>query len=400
MGNEPHARSTATPEALARFMATGWAEPAPRPRRIASSAPWCAARRRNLAAWFPEDWLVVPTGRPKTRAGDTEYPFRPGSDFAWLTSYHEPCAVVVLAPGDEGHHATLFMPRPVDRTTPRFFTDSRSGELWVGSRPGLDEVAATHGIATAPLDELPAYLKEAPPSSLRCLTGVDAPVDATVSELRTDMEDGGARDDALRRTLAHLRLVKDEYEIASIRQAVDATVRGFEDIAEELRAGRATSERWIEGTFRRRARSEGADVAYSVIVGAGAHACTLHWARNDGRLRPGELVLIDAGVESAHLYAADVTRTLPVSGRFDPTQREVYEAVWHAQQAALHACRPGNDFMAPHRAATTTLAAWLADRGLPLVPPDEAAEDTSSFSKRFTLHGTSHMLGLDVHDCA
>ena len=387
-----------TPSALAEFMATGWAEDLPQWAGPAAVAPWCAARRRRLSDRFPGDWLVVPTGRPKVRANDTDYPFRPTSDFAWLTGHYEPHAVLVLAPAPSGHEAILFVPARADRSSPAFFADRRDGELWVGRRPGPEEVGASLSIAVAPLDELATTVKAAARAGLRLLGEVDDSVDRIVAEVRGECDP--ELDEELRRVLAGLRLHKDDYEVASLQAAVDATVRGFEDVVRALPEAVATSERWVEGTFRRRARTEGNDLAYGVIAAAGAHACTLHWERNDGPVRLGDLLLLDAGVESHDLYAADVTRTLPVSGRFGEAQREVYEVVWSAQQAALAECTPGNDFGAPHRAAMRVIAAWLVDKGLLRCSLDEALGEPTAFHRRFTLHGTSHMLGLDVHDCA
>jgi Xaa-Pro aminopeptidase len=160
------------------------------------------------------------------------------------------------------------------------------------------------------------------------------------------------------------------------------------------------SERWVEGTFNRRARTEGNDVGYDTIAACGEHACTLHWVRNDGRVRKGDLLLLDAGVEGAELYTADVTRTLPVSGRFKPAQREVYELVWRAQKAGFAECRPGRPFLAPHHAAMRVMTEWLVEQGILATSVEEALDPEHKFHTRYTLHGTSHMLGLDVHDCA
>jgi Xaa-Pro aminopeptidase len=158
-------------------------------------------------------------------------------------------------------------------------------------------------------------------------------------------------------------------------------------------------ERWIEGTFFRRARAMGNDIGYDSIVGGGKHATTLHWIDNSGPITPGELVLLDMGVEGRNLYTADVTRTLPVDGRFTDLQRELYDLVHAAQEAGIQAVRPGVDFRAPHRAAMEVLAHGLGERGLLPVSVDEALSPDSKVYSRWTLHGTSHMLGMDVHDC-
>jgi Xaa-Pro aminopeptidase len=158
-------------------------------------------------------------------------------------------------------------------------------------------------------------------------------------------------------------------------------------------------ERWIEGTFFRRARAMGNDIGYDSIVGSGKHATTLHWIDNTGAIEPGKLVLLDMGVEGRNLYTADVTRTLPVDGRFTPVQRDLYELVLAAQQAGIEAVRPGVPFLAAHNAAMDVLAHGLEDMGLLPVSAQEALDPESKVYARWTLHGTSHMLGMDVHDC-
>jgi len=192
---------------------------------------------------------------------------------------------------------------------------------------------------------------------------------------------------------------QDDHEVDQLQQAVDATVAGFEDVVRQLDRAKGTSERWIEGVFGLRARVDGNDVGYGSICAAGAHACTLHWTDNDGPVADGDLVLLDMGVEGHELYTADVTRTLPVSGTFSPRQREVYSLVLAAQVAGIAACRPGVDFLDPHRAAMQVLARGLERLGV--LPDAEAAlAENQQLYRRYTLHGVSHMLGIDVHDCA
>ena len=159
-------------------------------------------------------------------------------------------------------------------------------------------------------------------------------------------------------------------------------------------------ERWLEGTFFRRARAMGNDLGYDSIVGGGRHATTLHWIDNDGPITPGELVLLDMGVEGHNLYTADVTRTLPINGTFSPRQRELYDLVYAAQQAGIEAVRPGVPFLAAHHAAMEVLAHGLESTwGCCPVSAEEALDPDSKVYARWTLHGTSHMLGMDVHDC-
>jgi Xaa-Pro aminopeptidase len=165
------------------------------------------------------------------------------------------------------------------------------------------------------------------------------------------------------------------------------------------RLRKATSEREVEGVFNLRARVEGNSVGYGTIAACGEHACILHWTRNDGTVKPGALLLLDAGVEGNSLYTADITRTLPVSGTFSKEQREVYDLVLAAQAAAFKKVKPGNDFMEPNRAAMRVLAGGLERMGI-LESAEEALKEENQFYRRYTLHNVSHMLGLDVHDCA
>ena len=196
-----------------------------------------------------------------------------------------------------------------------------------------------------------------------------------------------------------MRLIKDDWEVGELQQACDITALGFEDSVREWDDVLEYGERWIEGTFFRRARAMGNDIGYDSIVGGGKHATTLHWIENSGPITPGELVLLDMGVEGHNLYTADVTRTLPVDGRFTDLQRELYDLVYAAQEAGNRAVKPGVPFTAPHQAAMTVLAHGLDDLGLLPVSVDEALSPDSKVYSRWTLHGTSHMLGMDVHDC-
>jgi Xaa-Pro aminopeptidase len=216
-------------------------------------------------------------------------------------------------------------------------------------------------------------------------------------------------DEQLAQVIDELRLVKDSWELDRLRFACEITSRGFADVVRELPrvtgvAG-VRGERWLEGTFWRRARLEGNEVGYTSIVGGGSHATTLHWWRNDGVIQPGTLLLADMGVETDELYTADVTRTMPVNGTWSPQQLKVYRAVLEAQTAGIAEVKSGADFMAAHRAAMYVLADHLHLWGILPVTADVAcSEDVeqpgAGLHRRYTLHGTSHMLGIDVHDCA
>ncbi len=389
---EPRKTETVNPKALLAFMMKDWKpQPAALPRPHKHAATF-RARRERLSKLFKGDVLVIPTGHEQVRANDTHFRFRPGSDFFWLTGNHEPDCVLVLVPSKRGHDAHLFVEPNPGRSNETFYTDRKKGELWVGPRFGVEQSAAHFGVEFArPLSELPKFLEKYPVS--RVLRGVSPLVDA----LRAPSHERPG-DKELAAAIAELRLLKDKLEVAELQKVIDATRRGFEDVIRSL--GKAKSEREVEGHFGFRARVEGNDVGYGTIAAAGAHACILHWTRNDGALNKKDLLLLDAGVEGHQLYTADITRTLPMGGKFSKEQREIYELVWRAQQAAFKAVKPGNDFMEPNRRAMKVLAEGLVTLGILKTSAEEALKDEHQFYKRYSLHNVSHMLGLDVHDCA
>ena len=350
-----------------------------------------AARREALGRHFSETTIVVPTGNPKVRANDTDYRFRPATDFFYLTGCQEPDAVLIIAPSAAGPRSTLYVAPRRDFQTHDFYTDSRYGELWVGPRRGVTECAAYYGVETAPLEHLEKDLASLAATRTLSVRGVDAVVDALVAPDVGDAQ--------VPTFLSEKRLVKDAYEIEQLREAVRHTVRGFEDVVRALPQALERGERVVEGVFNLRARVEGNDVGYSTIAASGVHSTILHWEPNDGDVRAGDLLLLDAGVECHQLYTADVTRTMPVNGKFSPAQRRIYELVLRAQQAALDAVAPGVEFRTPHRIAMEVLTQGLHELGILKVEPEVALRKDRQLHRRYTLHGTSHMLGIDVHDC-
>ncbi len=387
------------------WVTSGWA---PRGASVAQRSPAAdhAARRRArlLDRFDGQVRLVVPAGTPTTRSNDTDYRFRPHAAFAHLTGLgaeQEPAAVLTVGPGPDD--ATLYLRPAAGRDTPEFFSDAAAGEFWVGPRPTLDDMATVTGLRTADLADLrDALAKDVGADGVRLLVvpQADAEVTALVGEVRgADDPDG---DDRLREAVSELRLVKDAHEIAELRTAVAATVAGFEEVVRALPRAMAhpRGERVVEGTFLGHARTEGNCVGYETIVAAGPHATTLHWTDDDGPVNPGDLLLLDAGVEADSLYTADLTRTLPVDGRYTAVQRRVYQAVLDAADAAFAVVRPGVRFREVHGAAMGVLAHRLADWGLLPVPPQVALDPDQQQHRRWMVHGTSHHLGLDVHDCA
>ncbi|BDZ38843.1 aminopeptidase P family protein [Microbacterium suwonense] len=371
------------PQGFLNTISTGWAD---RPESLPSARPHAAfasARREKVSAAFPGKRLVVPAGSFKQRSNDTDYPFRAHSAFLHLTGWEndaEPDSMLVFEPRssdaeDAGHDVTLYFRERADRSTSEFYSDATIGEFWIGPRPSLDGVAADLAVPTAHIDSF--------------LSGDD---DLVVGE-----------DDELTRFVSELRLVKDEFEIAEMRRAVAVTASGFDDIIRDFDRAVAhpRGERIVEGVFHQRARSDGNWEGYDTIAASGHHACYLHWTRNDGAVVPGDLILIDAGVEVDSQYTADITRTLPVNGRFSDVQRRVYEVVLEAADAAFAAAKPGVRFREVHEAAMQVIAARTAEWGLLPVSAQEALDaDNGGQHRRYMVHGTSHHLGIDVHDCA
>ncbi|HZH02748.1 MAG TPA: aminopeptidase P family protein, partial [Myxococcaceae bacterium] len=389
---------TAPPKALLDFMLQGWKAPDGKvPAPIKGHAVF-AARRRALSALFPGETLLIPTGHEKVRANDTHYRFRPGTDFYYLTGNLEPDCVLCMDPLPEGgHRDVLFVEPNPGRSNATFYTDRKKGELWVGPRLGVEQsqarfaVDACRGLDTLK-ETLAAFGKAGEAGHrFRALRGVSSDVDVALPAQ-------AERDRQFAAALSEMRLVKDAQEVRELGRSIAATRRGFEDVIRALKG--AVSEREVEGVFNLRARVEGNDVGYNTIAASGPNACILHWNRNDGRIRPGTLLLLDAGVEGHTLYTADITRTLPVSGKLTAEQLEVYELVLAAQRAAFKVIKPGADFMEPNRAAMRILAQGLERLGILQTSADEALKEEHQFYKRYSLHNVSHMLGLDVHDCA
>ncbi|MBO1415850.1 aminopeptidase P family protein [Streptomyces sp. FH025] len=382
-------------------MGTRWAAtPLPADQRVPGYDRF-PGRRARLSAAFPGERLIVPAGRLKVRANDLDYRFRPHSAYVWLTGLtgeDQADHVLVLEPtGPHGHEPVLYLHPRSPRSGGEFYRDRRYGEFWVGRRPDLDESARLTGLRVEHLADLDKLLAGPQPTT-RVLAGTDPVVDeATGRPGPFALPDG-----ELAAVLSELRLIKDEWEIGQLQLAVDHTVTGFEDVVRALPTAlrHPRGERWIEGVFDLRARAEGNGTSYTTIAASGAHACVLHWIRNDGALDPNSLLLLDAGVETDTLYAADITRTLPLSGTFSPVQRQAYELVLAAQSAGIAALRPGARYRDFHRAAMRVIAEGLADWGVLRIPAEEALAEDNGLYRRYTLCGSGHMLGLDYHDCA
>ena len=381
--------------AFAEFMSTGWT-PTPLTGIVQDEViAQCVGRREKLSAAFTKLRLVIPSGAAKQRTNDQDYLYRPHTAFAYYTGVQgveaNPDSVLVMEPNESGHTPILFINPRSTRDTSAFYTDVKNGELWVGRRFTTGEASERYGIEVREISELKKFLKGKRAAALH---GFDDLVDSVVSE--------HARDAKLIEFVSVTRLIKDGYEISEMQKAVDATHRGFNDVIRSLPAAVSTprGERVVEAAFFGRARIEGNDLGYHTIAASGSHACVLHWNRNDGVVENGDLLLVDAGVELDSYYTADITRTLPISGKFTPAQRALYMLVYEAQKAGIAAVKPGEKFLSINAASHTVLAQGLIDMGVLTMSLEEVMDPAVGLHKRWTLHGVSHMLGMDVHDCA
>jgi Xaa-Pro aminopeptidase len=359
------------------YISSGWQERSGETISPSPAADFAKTRRDQVAAEFQGQLIVIEAGAPKTRSNDTEYRYRPHAAFAHLTGWGSqtvPDSVLVI--DSEQSNQILFLRPTAGKDSDEFFANPAIGEFWVGARPTLEDVSALLKIDTRDLSELSAYL-----DNKEAITLEDSELAQFVSELR---------------------LVKDPYEIDQMRQAVASSIRGFEDIVKVLprAAKNPRGERIIETAFFARARLEGNDLGYETIAAAGKNACVLHWITNHGPVNNGELVLVDAGVELDSFYTADITRTLPINGKYSDAQLEVYLAVLEAADAAFAVAKPGIKFREVHAAAMKVIANKVADWGILPVSAEESLEADKQFHRRWMVHGTSHHLGLDVHDCA
>ena len=386
----------ANPKPLADFMKTGWA-PTPLEGIVPSEAiPFCKVRIEKLSKKFPGKRVILPAGSLKVRSNDTDYRFRPHSAFSYFTgvtgSDAVPDSVFLLEPKGDGHEALLFIHPRSSRDSDEFYRDAKYGEFWVGRRMTLEETTRKYGIAVREIEDLDKFLSSEKPTVY--VRGENKVVDKKLSKDKEATAE-------LLTFLSEMRLVKDTYEIAEMQKAVDATNRGFADMVRVFGAASSTKrgERIIEAAFFGRARLEGNDLGYETIAASGSHACILHWIRNDGDVRSGDLILIDAGIEVDSLYTADITRTLPINGKFSPAQRKIYTLVYEAQRAGFAAVKPGAKFKDITAASHSVLAKGLEEMGVLPISAEESLKPEVGLHRRWTVHGVSHMLGIDVHDC-
>lgn len=358
-----------------------------------SQSEYKRRRQRLMGLMAPGSVAVIPGATQQFRNRDTEYVFRQDSDFYYLTGFSEPDAVLVLAPGRTHGEAIVFCRE----------RDARA-ELYNGERIGPERAAERLNVDDGfPIDDLEEILpgmlegRERIYITLGEYPEFDNKLMHWVSAIRA-REAGGAippgEFHALKHLLHEQRLYKSAAELKIMREAARITCGAHERAMSRCRPG--MTETQLEAELVHEFMSHGArSPAYPCIVGGGQNACILHYVDNAAALKKNDLVLIDAGCEYQH-YAADVTRTFPVAGRFSKSQQALYEVVLEANRCGIEACRPGVAFNAPHLAAVGVMVQGLLD--LKLLSGDAAEIIETDAYREFCPHNTSHWLGGDVHD--
>jgi Xaa-Pro aminopeptidase len=350
-------------------------------------------RRQLLRAVGRGNIAIIASAPPAVRNNDVEHPFRQDSDFYYLTGFAEPSAVAVFIPGREQGEFIIFC-REFDEKT----------ALWSGNNAGLHGARAIYGADDAfPIDDLDDILPGMLENRQRVFyplgrnPGFDHQLMAWINRLRQRTRGGmhaPVEFVSLEHLLHEMRLRKSSEEIQLMRHAARISVQAHIRAMKVCRPGRREYE--IEAEIMHEFMRNGLrSPAYPSIVAGGDNACVLHYTANADELKEGDLLLIDAGAEHRY-YAADITRTFPVSGRFTEPQRAIYELVLDAQQAAIRKVRPGARWIEPHEAAVRVLTAGLVKLGLLKGAVQKLVKEEAY--KPYFMHRTGHWLGMDVHD--
>jgi Xaa-Pro aminopeptidase len=336
---------------------------------------------------------IIPAAPEATRSNDTHYRYRQDSDFYYLTGFDEPEAIAVVAPAREGDDKFMLFVRPRDAEQ----------ETWVGRRAGVEGALTRHGADAAfPVAEFREKLAELLNGArnvyyrLGVRSDLDEMLVRQIGEMRTRSRQyiapASITDPAT--ILGEMRLVKSVEEIELMQRAADIAASAHVEAMKTVRPGMMEYE--IEALIEYIFRKSGASApAYGSIVGGGANATILHYVTNDGELRDGDLLLVDAGAEFRG-YASDITRTFPVNGRFTAPQRDIYEAVLAAQTACVEMIKPGVTMDELNNRAIKMLTAEMVRLGLLTGDIEKLIEEKTY--RRFFMHGIGHFLGLDVHD--
>jgi Xaa-Pro aminopeptidase len=384
-------------DAMTEFMKEGWAPSPLTGVNPHPSIPFTKIRREKLSKQYPGSRLIFPSGSLKIRSNDSDYPFRAHSAYSWFTgivaSDCVPDSLFVMEPNGAGHDALLFIHPRSPRDNDEFYKNTRHGEFWIGRRMTLEETETKYELKVHQIESIEEFLANKKDTLI--IRGEDKNLDQLVTESEE-------KEKEFLNFTSVMRLVKDQYEIDEMQKAIDASVRGFADMVRVFPAATSVvrGERVIESAFYGRARLEGNENGYPSIVASGAHACVLHWIKNDGDVLPGDLILIDAGVEVESHYTADITRTFPVNGKFTEAQRKIYMIVYKAQQAGIAAVKPGAKFKDFHNACMVEIAKGAAELGVLPVSVEDSLKPESGLHRRWQFHGSGHHLGIDVHDCA
>ena len=349
-------------------------------------------RRKHVIERIGNGIAVVPAAPVRQRNSDVSYPYRPNSDFYYLTHFPEPDAVAVLAPGSEHGDYILFC-RERDPQK----------EIWDGRRSGQDGAVERYGADSSfPIssldDMMPGLLKDR--EKIHYCIGhypeFDARVVQWMNQSKRNIRAGIASPNEmvdLGRILHEMRLFKHPDEIDQLKFA--ASVSANAHLAAMRACHPDMMEYEIQAEIEYRFQKENCSTAYPSIVAAGSNTCVLHYIENSSKLRGGQLLLVDAGAEN-DCYAADITRTYPVNGKFTACQKAIYEIVLEAQSKAISTAIPGNRYSDVDNAATSTIVDGLIDVGI--LQGDRSELMESGAYQPYYMHKIGHWLGLDVHD--
>ena len=340
----------------------------------------------------PKSVAIIPSAREATRSNDTNYRFRQDSDFFYLTGFEEPDSIAVVKPDHDTHYTLFVRPRDPER------------EIWDGRRAGVEgakrDFGANESFPIAEFDEKLQDLLDGA-DTLYYRLGVNRDLDDRIIGQISRMRSLNRKpihppqtivDPA---TIIHeMRVVKSSEELELMQRAADIAAEAHCEAMKAVRPGMQEYqvEALIEQVFR---KSGAAGPAYTSIVGAGANATVLHYINNDGELRDGDLLLVDAGAEYKG-YASDITRTFPINGRFTKPQREIYDLVLKAQMACVEMVRTGTTHDQLKQHSIAVLTEGMVELGLLQGKPDELIKEKRY--EKFYMHGLGHMLGIDVHD--
>jgi len=340
----------------------------------------------------PKSVAIIPGAREATRSNDTHYRFRQDSDFFYLTGFEEPEAIAVVRPSEDDKYTLFVRPRDPER------------EIWDGRRAGVEGAMSEFGAHAAfPISEFNAKLREILDDTdiLYYRLGVNRELDDTIIRELTSMRGWNRKPIHPPQTIVdvasivhEMRVMKSAEELEIMQTAADIAAEAHVEAMKAARPGMQEYqiEALIEQIFRKRGA---AGPAYTSIVGAGPNATVLHYINNDGELRDGDLVLIDAGAEYKG-YASDITRTFPINGRYTKAQREIYDLVLKAQMSCVEMVRPGVTHEQLKQHSIEVLTEGMVQLGLLKGEPEELIRQNKH--EQFYMHGLGHMIGIDVHD--